>query len=248
MTVYDDIGRGYADRRRADPRIAAAIDDALGDAVDIVNVGAGAGSYEPVGRSVIGVEPSALMIGQRSTDAAPCIAGVAEALPLCDKSVDAALAVLTLHHWRDLRGGLVEMRRVARRRAVILTWVPDGPEFWLTRDYFPEILATDRNQFPATDVLASLLERTIGTAELRVLPVPHDCSDGFLGAYWRRPETYLDLAARRAISSFSLFDATDGLAKLRRDLGDGTWHRRNGHLMNLSELDLGYRIAICRIA
>ncbi|MFO1048750.1 MAG: methyltransferase domain-containing protein [Geminicoccaceae bacterium] len=139
MALYDSIGRTYAQFRRPDRRIAAAIDAALGDAASVVNIGAGTGSYEPQGRTVLAVEPSAVMVRQRPAGAAPCVRGRAEALPLAAASVDAALAVLTIHHWTDLERGLGEMARVARKRAVLLTWVPDAVPFWLTEDYFPEI-------------------------------------------------------------------------------------------------------------
>jgi ubiquinone/menaquinone biosynthesis C-methylase UbiE len=147
MALYDSIGRNYAEFRRPDQRIASAIDAMLGDAISVVNIGAGAGSYEPLSRTVLAVEPSEVMIRQRPTGAAPCLRGSAEALPLEAASVDAAMAVLTIHHWTDLERGLGEMARVARKRAVLLTWVSDAAPFWLTEDYFPEIAAHDRNFF-----------------------------------------------------------------------------------------------------
>lgn len=239
---------GYAGVRRADPRIAAAIEEALGDASDVVNVGAGTGSYEPADRRVIGIEPSRVMIGQRQAGAAPCIAAVAEAIPLASRSCDATMAILTIHHWNDLRRGLREMRRVARRRAVFLTWVPDSADFWLTRDYFPEIQAIDTRAFPSTDRLTAHLKVTIGPPEIESVPIPADCVDGFLCAYWRRPDAYLDAAVRAGISRFPLISPEAGLARLRRDLEDGSWHRRNGYLMGLDTLDVGYRIVRCEIA
>ena len=241
------IGRSYARYRRPDPRIASAIAANLGDAQSVANIGAGTGSYEPADRTVIAVEPSAVMIRQRPPGAAACLRGAAEALPLQTGSVDAAMAILTVHHWPDLERGLREMARVARRRVVLLTWVPDDPPFWLTERYFPESLAHDRAIFPATAALQATLARTIGPAQILPLPVPHDCSDGFLGAYWRRPERYLDADARSAISSFSRFDAGPGLARLRADLASGRWSERYGHLRALDALDLGYRIVRCEI-
>jgi len=161
--------------------------------------------------------------------------------------VDATLAILSAHHWNDLEQGFREMARVARKRVVLLTFVPDTP-FWLTNDYFPEIEALDRKIFPREPDLAALLERTIGPARIDPLPIPHDCIDGFQGAYWRRPETYLHADARGAISSFPRINPDSGLAKLDADLADGRWAKRNGHLLALDELDLAYRIVRCDFA
>jgi len=168
-------------------------------------------------------------------------------LPLETASVDAATAFLTLHHWTDLERGLQEMARVARKRVVILTWIPDAPQVWLTEDYFPEILAYDLAVFPRSDVLVTILERTVGPAQVTPLLIPHDCTDGFLSAYWRRPEAYLDAGARSAISSFSRFDAGPGLARLAADLAEGRWEQRYGHLRALEAIDAGYRIVTCEI-
>jgi SAM-dependent methyltransferase len=237
--LYDRIGSGYAALRRPDPRIAARIDAGLGAAGSVLNVGAGTGSYEPPGRRVVAVEPSAEMVRQRGAGAAPAVRAVAESLPFISGSFDAALAVLTLHHWGDWRTGLRELRRVARR-VVLLTCDPDHAAFWLVRDYFPEILRHDREIFPPLAAVASEL----GTLRIEPLPVPWDCSDGFLGAYWRRPERYLDAAARGAISTFSRVDAAAGLQRLRGDLADGSWQRRNADLLAMNDLDIGYRLCI----
>lgn len=251
MALYDTIGRGYAALRRPDPRIAAAVEAALADALSVVNVGAGAGSYEPRGRTVLAVEPSELMIRQRPTGAAHCVLGSAEALPVESASVDAAMTVLSAHHWPDLERGLREMARVARKRLVLLTWVPDATPFWLTRDYFPEIATHDRTIFPSSPVLTSMLERAIGpggSVAMTPLHIPHDCTDGFLCAYWRRPESYLSAQVRSAISSFARIDAQAGLARLDADLSSGRWAERNAHLLDLDTLDVGYRIVCCEIA
>jgi SAM-dependent methyltransferase len=245
--LYDNIGHGYSGLRRPDARIAAAINAALGDAASVANIGAGAGSYEPADRSVIAVEPSDVMIRQRPAGAAPCLQGSAEALPLEDKSVDAAMAALSVHHWPDQARGFSEMARVARKRAVFLTWVPDSPPFWLTADYFPEMMDYDRTVFPESVTLKEKLERAIGPTRIEPVLVPHDCEDGFLCAYWRRPEAYLDTNVRSAISSFARIDATAGIAKLRADLDSGRWTERNGHLLSLDALDVGYRIVCCDI-
>ncbi len=247
MALYDSIGHGYARQRPPDPRIAAAVDAALGDATSVVNIGAGTGSYEPSGRTVLAVEPSEVMIRQRPAGAVPCLRGRAEALPLDSDSVDAAMAILSIHHWTDLARGLAEMARVARKRVVLLTWVPDAAPFWLTRDYFPQMAGDDRSLFPETAALVAMLERSIGPTHVVPVPVPHDCTDGFLCAYWRRPEAYLNAEVRSAMSSFARIDAEAGLERLRADLSSGRWAQRNHDLLALDALDLGYRIVCCEI-
>jgi len=239
--LYDTIGRGYAPHRRPDARIAGRIVAALGGACSVVNVGAGTGSYEPEDRRVAAVEPSAVMVRQRAPGTAPAVRAVAQALPFRDGSFDAALAVLTLHHWPEWRLGIAEMRRVARGRVVVLTWDPDSPGFWLTDDYFPTVVPTDRAAFPRLADLAHAL----GGAEVQPVPVPADCIDGFLGAYWRRPAAYLDAGVRGAISAFARIpDAAPALARLAADLADGTWERRWGSHLPTDEMDLGYRLVI----
>ena len=201
--LYDRIGLRYATRRRPDPRIEARIDAALGRCNRVLNVGAGAGSYEPANRSVIAVEPSVEMIRQRPPGAAPVVQASASQLPFHDQSFDAALAVLTVHHWPHREQGLAEMRRVARELVVILTWDPEHSGFWLVQQYFPEILEMDRTAFPSLREIESI----IGPAVSTVVPVPADCLDGFLGAYWKRPAHYLDAQVRAAISVFSKLDS-----------------------------------------
>lgn len=242
--VYDTIGRGYTGQRRADPRLAAAIRAALGDARSVVNVGAGSGSYEPAELSVLAVEPSREMIRQRAAGAAPAVQAVAERLPLADGSVDAALAVLTLHHWADRAAGLAELARVARRRVVIVTWDPARRgDFWLTRDYLPAVVELDAAIFPT---LAEL-EGALGGLRVAPLPIPHDCADGFLGAFWRRPDAYLDPAVRSAMSTFARLEPATlaaGLARLADDLATGRWDARLGHLRAQHDADLGYRLVV----
>jgi SAM-dependent methyltransferase len=244
VTRYDTIGLTYTATRQPDPRIEAAVWAALGDASSVANVGAGAGSYEPPDRSVIAIEPSQAMIEKRPDGAAPVIQGSAEALPLHSDSVDAAMAVFTIHHWEHLRRGLAELRRVARHRIVILTWDRSFTgSFWLTRDYVPELEEWTVSQLPSIDDL----ETELGSLERRSLPVPRDCRDGFLRAYWGRPEAYLDQHVRKNISQFNLVDPVAverGIDRLARDLSSGRWDRRNGHLRTLDSLDLGYVLLI----
>jgi SAM-dependent methyltransferase len=238
---YDAIGRSYSTQRRPDPRLAARLEALIGCHSTVLNVGAGTGSYEPVRSGVVAVEPSTVMLDQRPPSAAPAVRAVAEALPFKDQAFDVVLAVLTLHHWDDQRRGLEECARVARERVVILTWDPDAEGFWLVRDYFPDILAIDRGIFPSMKLLTSVF----GPIDVQRFPIPGDCVDGFLGAYWLRPEAYLDEAVRAGISAFSrLGDIGPQLQHLERDLTSGDWERRNAELRHRSELDVGYRLVV----
>ncbi|HWB30421.1 MAG TPA: class I SAM-dependent methyltransferase [Vicinamibacterales bacterium] len=241
--LYDTIGRGYRRHRQPDPRIARAIADAL-DGIDaVVNVGAGAGSYEPRDRLVIAVEPSMTMIRQRAPMSAGVVQATADALPFPDATFGAALAILTLHHWSDWRRGLREMARVARDRTILLTWDPSAAGFWLVEDYFPDILSLDRQIFPSLDAIA----RELGPLAVSSIPIPGDCIDGFLGAYWKRPHAYLDASVRGAISSFSRVpNVEDGVERLERDLQSGAWHRTHGAMLANETLDLGYRLVVAR--
>jgi SAM-dependent methyltransferase len=240
--TYNRMGVNYSDFRRPDPRIEAAIWDALGDARSVVNVGAGTGSYEPTDREVVAVEPSPVMIAQRSPEAAPAVEGVAEALPLDDKSVDAAMGVLTIHHWQDLDAGLAEMRRVAGKRIVLLTIDAEVvAESWIVKDYFPEAGPIDREVLPS---MARLREMLPGAAIEAVL-VPCECLDGFTIALWDRPELILDPEVRRASSIWHRMptEATErGLERLRTDLESGRWDEKYGHLRTRPELDIGLRL------
>lgn len=242
--LYDTLGVGYGSYRRPDPRIAAAIMGALGEFAPIVNVGAGTGSYEPSDRLVVAVEPSRAMIRQRQARMIPVVQASAVHLPFRDAAFAAALAVLTIHHWSDRERGLAELARVARHRLVIVTYDPAATGFWLVEDYFPAIGEIDRQILPSLEEF----RRAVGPVDIRPLPIPHDCTDGFLGAYWRRPYAYLDPGVRRAISTFAKVPHLDaGLTRLRADLADGTWARRYGHLLHQTALDIGYRLVIAHL-
>jgi SAM-dependent methyltransferase len=239
---YNLIGVDYANLRKPDMRIGAVIERALGDARTVLNVGAGTGSYEPAGRLVTAVEPSIGMIRQRPPTAAPALLGSAEALPFEDDAFDAAMAVNTVHHWSDKAKGFAEMRRVTRGRIVLLTFDPAYRDIWLL-DYFPQLAALDDAQMP----LIADYERWLGPVDVKPVPVPHDCIDGFLYAYWRRPRAYLDPKVRAAMSSFhALRDISVGLERLKVDLDSGNWARRHHSLLELDSCDVGYRLVTAR--
>jgi SAM-dependent methyltransferase len=241
--TYDAIGRSYSAKRQPDPRLAARLEALIGCKSTVLNVGAGTGSYEPVRSGVVAVEPSVVMLSQRPASAAPAVRAVAEALPFPGQAFDVVLAILTVHHWDDQRRGLDECARVARDRVVILTWDPDAEGFWLVRDYFPDILAIDRRIFPSMESLRTAL----GPIDVQPLPIPRDCVDGFLGAYWLRPEAYLDEGVRAGISTFGRLASIDPqLEHLEHDLRSGTWERRNPELRHLAELDVGYRLVVAQ--
>ncbi len=240
--AYDEIGVNYSDFRRADPRIEARVWAGLGDARSVVNVGAGSGSYEPLDREVIAVEPSPLMIAKRPAGAAPALEGVAEALPLDDQSVDAAMATLTIHHWADLDTGLAEMRRVARKRIVLLTIdTKKNSEIWTLAEYFPAAMALEEEVMPS---IASL-EASLPGATIETVPMPSRCRDEFTSALWDRPEMFLEPATLRASSLWHRLAPEvieRGQERLRADLESGRWDERHGHLRTLPELDIGLRL------
>lgn len=245
---YDLHGRSYGRTRATDPRVAEVIWAAVGDARSVANIGAGTGSYEPH-QTCVAVEPSSVMVSQRDAKGAPVIQGTAENIALADSCVDAALALLTIHHWDDLRRGIAEMLRVARRRVVIFTWDPEAfAEFWLVRDYLPAAADTDRT----LGVGIGELDSAFGGRTVRRIPVPvpSDCLDGFCAAYWRRPEMYLDPTIRAGISSLARTEAdhlAPGLAQLNDDLRSGDWSRRYASLEHQDALDVGYHVVVVEV-
>ncbi len=240
---YDTLGVGYAQQRRADPRIAAQIRDALGDAERILNVGAGTGNYEPEARLVVGVEPSVEMIRQR-TVGHPAVQAEAEALPFQDDSFDAVLAMFTVHHWSDRTAGLHEVCRVAPRHVLLVYEPIASGDMWLV-ECFPGIAAAPWAQdVPTVESLAKVLD----VRESQPVRIPADCTDGFTGAYWCRPHYYLRPEVHASISSLAILDPSEravGMAKLAADLESGAWDERYGHLRSRSWFDVGYRLAIC---
>ena len=232
---YDRHGAGYAQVRRTDPRIAALVHAALGDAVSVLNVGAGAGSYEPTDRDVTAVEPSEVMRAQRPAHLSRALDGVAEELPFEDDAFDAAMATITVHQWRDLERGLEEMRRVTRGPVVTLTFDPAVLDhFWLNH-YIPEIIAAERPRYPEIERIRGLLG---GHSTVAPVPVPIDCVDGFGEAFYGRPEALLDPAVRAAQSGWAFVDPPTidrFVDHLRSDLDSGEWDRRFGHLRSQSE-------------
>lgn len=243
VDVYDRIGLSYSRYRRPDPRIAARIDAALGDAVTVLDVGAGAGSYETGDRRFVALEPSQVMLAQRPPGAAPAVRGTAERLPFADAVFDAAMAVFTVHHWADPDAGLAEVRRVTRGPVVVLTWDP-GPQndrFWMVADYLPELRRHQLDGALATAV------SNLAPCRVEPVPVPHDCTDGFFAAYWRRPAMYLDAGARAAISALALLDppVVERMTRtLAADLASGEWERRHADLLTLDAWDAGYRLVV----
>jgi SAM-dependent methyltransferase len=242
--IYDELGVGYALGRRTDARWMRAIVHALGEAASIVDIGAGTGSYEPADRSVLAMEPSAEMVRQRPPGAAPAVRAIAESLPLRDNTFDAALAVLTVHHWTDWRRGLAELRRVAPLRVVLAYDTGLHADFWFVRDYVPEIADLERGRPSADDIADEL-----GAESVTPLPLPWDFTDGVFPAYWRRPAAYLDPRVRRSCSALAQTDpaAVDrGISKLRTDLETGHWQERHHDLLTQDEWDAGFRLIVSR--
>jgi len=236
---YDYIGKDYAHNRRSDPQIAAQIFSKLSGAKKILNIGAGTGSYEPQNVDLTALEPSAEMIAQRSETAHPVVQASAEKLPFETNRFSHVMTVLSMHHWTDRKKAFREINRVATDTFVAVTWNPETKPFWLTRDYFPEIYKADLKIFP----FQSEFEAAFDNVEITPLLIPEDCQDGFLAAYWKRPEAYLDAEVRKSISTFSkLQDCSVGLEKLEEDIKSGEWEKKNGSILNAVALDVGYAI------
>ena len=246
MARYDTIGHGYCQTRREDHRFRALIHAALGNARTVVNVGAGTGAYEPTDRHVIAIEPSDVMAAQRSRDLAPAIRASAGSIPLRDRSVDAAMAILSVHHWDEEREqGVRELRRVARDAVVILTYDPTiSGAMWLMADYLPEVAAMDLKIFPPPEKLAEWLG---GNVRIDNVPISRDTSDWMLGSFWAHPERVLDATARAATSGFARMPTNvvgRVVAEVSCDLGSGRWDERNGNLRKLEALDVGLRLIV----
>jgi len=240
--VYDRIGVGYTEVRRADPRIETRIWSALGGASTIVNAGAGAGSYEPPGRVRAAVEPSVEMLRQRAAGSARAVRALAERLPFTDDTFDAAMAVLTVHHWSDPSAGLTELRRVTRGPVVVFTFDPSvHNQGWLA-DYLPAAKDLDPHHLDS-----SAIAEALGGGRVETVMIPHDCVDGFAHAYWRRPEAYLDPSVRAGISSFARLPEDvvgRAVARLREDIDSGRWAEQHADLLDLDEFDAGFRLVI----
>ena len=244
---YEQHGHRYTRFRRADPRIAERILRALDDARTVVNVGAGAGSYEPKDRWVLAIEPSATMRAQRPLGAAPAIAARAEALPLDDDAVDAAMACVTIHHWEAPEVGLAEMRRVARSRVVVFTFEFDALPAW-QQDYLADALAIEQPRFPSLERIADVLG---GEVRIEHIPTPADCVDGFFEAFWRRPEALLDPDVRASQSIWALLSPEVEVRiveRLREDLASGAWDARYGYLRELTSYNGALRLVIAEPA
>ncbi|MEW9306981.1 class I SAM-dependent methyltransferase [Labrys neptuniae] len=243
---YGVIGSGYRTYRQPDPYIAQFILEALGDAATVLNVGAGAGSYEPVDRKVTAVEPSASMRAQRPVHLSPAIDTTAERLPFPDRSFDAGMATFTVHQWANLGQGLREMRRVTRGPVVVLSCDPDALERCWLHAYAPEMIAVEARRYPA---MAAIADALAGHVEIRPVPIPLNCIDGFGEAYYGRPERLLESGARLANSAWSFVDPAVGarfVADLSRDLEDGTWDDRYGGLRHQPFFEGSLRLIVSR--
>lgn len=243
---YGVIGVNYTNYRQPEPFFASRIAEALGAARSVLNVGAGAGSYEPINRTVTALEPSAAMRAQRPAHLATAIDGVAESLPFADHSFDASMATFSVHQWKDLRAGLTEMRRVTRGPVLILTCDPAALDrFWLN-DYAPEAISTEARRYPP---MRAIVDGLAGQVDVQSMPIPLSCVDGFSEAYYGRPERLLEAGARRANSAWSFVEPSVGprfVEHLGRDLADGTWDGKHGHLRTQPFFDGSLRLLVGR--
>lgn len=241
---YNQLADEYNKYRKPDPHIAGKIWKHIKGYMRVLNVGAGLGSYEPENCEVVAIEPSREMIATRKSSTTRVLQGYAEELPFEDGEFDVSMAVLTLHHWSNIQVGLSEMSRVTKDKVILLTWVGHSENFWL-EDYLPEIKRVDENLFPSL----SELENYLGGISVENVEIPYDCTDGFMCAYWRRPDSYLNSGIRKAISTFSRIpDISTRLVSLRNDIANGAWKEKYGHLLSKEFLDLGYRLVIHQIS
>lgn len=242
--IYDEIGLNYSVTRCTDPKIAKQLYAELQGATRIVNIGAGTGSYEPENVELVAVEPSSKMIAQRKNGSHPVEQAFAEKLPFENKSFSHAMTVLSMHHWENRELAFREINRVVTDKFVAITWDPQVEPFWLTRDYFPEIHEMDKGIFPEIEALKEHFD----DVKIRPLQIPSDCQDGFLAAFWQRPEAYLSRQVRQSMSPFSKIKRlTEGLQKLEKDLASGVWAKNNHAILSLSSLDVGYRVISAKV-
>ncbi len=238
-TIYNKIGNKYSVRRCTDPKIESQIHKELLNSTMILNIGAGTGSYEPIDKKLVAVEPSIEMIRQRSEKSHPVKQAKADFLPFSDKYFSHTMTILSMHHWEKREKAYLEIKRVTRDKFIAITWFPELASFWLTKDYFPEIYEIDTKIFPSINEL----NKHFNNIEIKPLLIPDDCRDGFLACFWKRPEAYLDSNVRLAMSTFSKIKyLDDGLNRLKNDIESGLWHKKNIDLLNSSYLDVGYRI------
>lgn len=246
---YDAFGDKYSTIRRADPRIARYIDAALGDAKNVLNVGAGAGSYEPEDRYVVAVEPSHSMRRQRLDNGkSPAIDAKAHALPFDDDAFDAVMALITVHHWQDIKSGLLELKRVARNRVVVMTFDPDALDNFWNAEYFPEVVAVEKKRYPSIEYLKNCLGDNV---DVIPIPIPLDCSDGFQEAFYGRPEAFLQREVRQAQSAWGFIDKeTEArmVAKLAADLQSGRWDQLYGEHRRMPFFTCALRLVVAEKA
>jgi SAM-dependent methyltransferase len=243
-TLYDDTGNIYSLTRCTDPKIAIQLYSELQGAASIVNIGAGTGSYEPENVELVAVEPSSNMISQRKTGSHRVEKACAEKLPFENNSFSHAMTVLSMHHWENRELAFSEINRVVTEKFVAITWEPKSAPFWLTKDYFPEIHKMDKYIFPELEELNEHFDEV----KMSPLPIPGDCKDGFLAAFWKRPEAYLSSKVRQSISTFyKLENVFEGLQKLEDDLASGVWAKNNHAILSSSSLDVGYRVISAKV-
>jgi len=226
---YDQFGQTYSGHRATDPRISEQVFKALEGATTILNVGAGAGSYEPLDKYVVAVEPSAEMRKQRLLNGkTPAIDATAESLPFDDNSFDASMAMVTVHHWPDMEKGLRELKRVSKKKVVIMTFDPDGLDDFWNAHYFPELVAVEKQRFPKNDLVINALG---GHCDIVPVPIPIDCVDGFQEAFYGRPEAFLSKEVRLNQSAWGFLPAGTEeqiVQRLADDLTSGEWDRKYG--------------------